>query len=112
MEKTYLCVGCTYSYGYNHGMIEYDFIVTDDVKEAIDRAEELSIDVVEEYFHILADNYEDVDEDEEVDADTVFSDEACAECYVVNIDKDVDELFSMVDMYCVEEFIDRYCEPV
>ena len=111
MEKTYFCLGCTESYGYNHGMVEYDFIITDDIKDAINRAEELSIDVVEEYYHILADNYED-EEEEEVDADTIFSDEARGECYVVNIDKDVDELFNMVDMYSVEEFIDQYCEAV
>ena len=110
MEKTYFCLGCTESYGYNHGMVEYDFIITDDIKDAINRAEELSIDVVEEYYHILSDNYE--DEEEEVDADTIFSDEARGECYVVNIDKDVDELFNMVDMYSVEEFIDQYCEAV
>ena len=101
MEKTYFCLGCTESYGRNR-MYEYDFITTDKEQEAFERAEELSYDVIDEYSYVLSDIYE--------DEDTMLSEELCAEYYIVNIDKNIDELFKMVNEYGIEDFIHKFCK--
>ena len=105
MNNIYFCIGSTNSYGYDHGMVSYDFIETDDKTAALERAFELSNEVIEDYMYIFKDEY-----DNEED---VYSEESCSEYYLVDLScDDIDDLFDMVDEYGIEDFIDKFCKEV